>query len=245
MIDDYEIIQEIGRGSFATVFKGKLGNGQIVAIKSVQKAKLNRKLNENLETEIAILNKSRHRNVVSLFTVTKSEKEIHLVMEFCALGDLSIFIKKRGGLDEFVVRHLLGQLASAIEFLRFHQIIHRDLKPQNILLAAPPNAGSINTSHMTITDQKACYLPILKLGDFGFARSLEFQDMASTLCGSPLYMAPEILRGEKYDAKSDLWSLGAIAYEMITGKTPFRAQNHIELIRKIERGDGWIRFPDE
>jgi serine/threonine-protein kinase ULK/ATG1 len=88
-------------------------------------------------------------------------------------------------------------------------------------------------------------LPILKLGDFGFARSLVQESLASTLCGSPLYMAPEILRGEKYDAKTDLWSVGAIVYEMITGKTPFRAQNHIELLRKIEKGDGWIRFPDE
>lgn len=69
--------------------------------------------------------------------------------------------------------------------------------------------------------------------------------MASTLCGSPLYMAPEVLRGDQYDAKADLWSLGAILYELIFNKPPFRAQNIIELIRKIDRGDGRIRFPDE
>lgn len=94
-------------------------------------------------------------------------------------------------------------------------------------------------------DRKLGMLPILKLGDFGFAREMAFQSMATTLCGSPLYMAPEILKGEKYDAKTDLWSVGAIIYEMVTGRPPFKAQNHIELLRRIEKGDGWIRFPDE
>jgi serine/threonine-protein kinase ULK/ATG1 len=104
---------------------------------------------------------------------------------------------------------------------------------------------NISLSDNSIIDNKLAKLPILKLGDFGFAKALEYQSLASTLCGSPLYMAPEILKGEKYDAKSDLWSIGAIIFEMLTGRTPFRAQNHIELLRKIERSDGWIRFPDE
>src|SRR6266702_1718040 len=68
--------------------------------------------------------------------------------------------------------------------------------------------------------------------------------MAETLCGSPLYMAPEILRYEKYDAKADLWSLGAVLYEMSVGRAPFRAQNHIELLKKIENSKG-VKFPDE
>jgi serine/threonine-protein kinase ULK/ATG1 len=68
--------------------------------------------------------------------------------------------------------------------------------------------------------------------------------MAETLCGSPLYMAPEILRYEKYDAKVDLWSVGAVVYEMAVGKAPFRAQNHIELLKKIEQSKG-LKFPDE
>lgn len=69
--------------------------------------------------------------------------------------------------------------------------------------------------------------------------------MAETLCGSPLYMAPEILRYEKYDAKADLWSVGAVLYEMCVGKSPFRAPNHVELLRRIEKGDDRIKFPDE
>jgi serine/threonine protein kinase len=168
-------------------------------------------------------------------------------MEYCVLGDLSIFIKKRGqinqeglnyslsgpwgGLQEVAVRNFLGQLASALELLRSKTIIHRDLKPQNILLA-PCTPANTN-------------FPILKLADFGFARTLASQSLASTLCGSPLYMAPEILRGDKYGAKADLWSLGAILYELVTGKPPFRAQNHIELLRKIEKGDGWLQFPGD
>jgi hypothetical protein len=75
------------------------------------------------------------------------------------------------------------------------------------------------------------------LADFGFARYVEENNMAETLCGSPLYMAPEILKYEKYDERADLWSVGAVAYEMLIGKPPFRAQNHIQLLKLIERGE--------
>src|SRR5947199_330066 len=88
-------------------------------------------------------------------------------------------------------------------------------------------------------------LPILKIADFGFARSLPSHSLAETLCGSPLYMAPEILRYEKYDAKADLWSVGTVLYEMMTGKPPFRASNHVELLRRIEKGEDKIKFGDE
>ena len=84
----------------------------------------------------------------------------------------------------------------------------------------------------------------MKVADFGFARSLPNAMMAETLCGSPLYMAPEILRYEKYDAKADLWSVGAVLYEMAVGKPPFRAMNHIELLKRIEHTKT-IKFPDE
>ncbi|TKA56106.1 hypothetical protein B0A49_10868, partial [Cryomyces minteri] len=87
-------------------------------------------------------------------------------------------------------------------------------------------------------------LPMIKLADFGFARVLPTTSLAETLCGSPLYMAPEILRYERYDAKADLWSVGTVVYEMIAGKPPFRASNHVELLRKIEKGNDQIAFPD-
>lgn len=86
---------------------------------------------------------------------------------------------------------------------------------------------------------------MLKIADFGFARSLPATSLAETLCGSPLYMAPEILRYEKYDAKVDLWSVGTVLYEMVVGRPPFRATNHVELLRKIEKGDDRIRFPED
>lgn len=83
------------------------------------------------------------------------------------------------------------------------------------------------------------------MADFGFARNLPNASLADTMCGSPLYMGPEILSGQKYDAKADLWSVGAVLYEVVTGRPPFRAQNHIELLKKINENEDRIRFPDE
>ncbi|KAJ3005321.1 UNVERIFIED_CONTAM: Serine/threonine-protein kinase, partial [Siphonaria sp. JEL0065] len=271
-VGGFEIREEIGRGSFATVFLGLSDTtGARVAVKTVSRDKLNRKLAENLESEIRIMQEVRHQNIVRLLDIVKTDKHIHLIMAFCALGDLSQFIKKKGcivpygdppntqanptllaspwgGINEAIVRHFLAQLAAALETLRSLSLIHRDLKPQNLLLDPPPASApplTIASPYMNAPAFTVPALPILKLADFGFARALPQQSLASTLCGSPLYMAPEILRGDRYDAKVDLWSLGTILYEMMTGRPPYKAQNHIDLLRKIDKGEGWIKFPGD
>ena len=238
-------------------------------------SKLNKKLKDNLFSEIHILKHLHHPHIVSLIDCRESTSHIHLVMEYCPLGDLSYFIKRRealarnehtadmikkypntasGGLNEVIVRHFLQQLASALEFLRNKNLIHRDLKPQNLLLipsplyyskARPEIMPFAPTENSNIPVAGIESLPMLKIADFGFARSLPSTSLAETLCGSPLYMAPEILRYEKYDAKADLWSVGTVLYEMMVGKPPFRAANHVELLRKIEKGEDKIRFPED
>lgn len=237
--------------------------------------KLNKKLKENLYSEIQILKGLHHPHIVALIDCQETTAHIHLVMEFCQLGDLSYFIKKRdtlsrhestkdmiekypnpvpGGLNEVIVRHFLKQLASALEFLRTRNFIHRDVKPQNLLLdpsplfyakAKPEVLPYAAHEKSLIPIVGIPSLPTLKIADFGFARSLPSTSLAETLCGSPLYMAPEILRYEKYDAKADLWSVGTVLYEMMVGKPPFRASNHVELLRKIERGEDKLKFPED
>ncbi|CAN8096814.1 unnamed protein product [Discula destructiva] len=194
-------------------------------------------------------------------------------MEYCSLGDLSQFIKNKhsdlqkrglydvlaryptppgGGVHEVLIRHFLKQLASALEFLRGNNLIHRDVKPQNLLLLPSPAWAKVNPNYEPILSAShdsllpatgVNTLPMLKIADFGFARVLPATSLAETLCGSPLYMAPEILRYERYDAKADLWSVGTVLYEMATGRPPFKATNHVDLLRQIEKIDDRVEFP--
>lgn len=158
--------------------------------------------------------KSEH--IVELYDLQKSGNYIYLVMEYCEAGDLAGLLRRKKVLEEYQVSVLIRQLGAALQVLHKANYAHRDLKPQNLLLKELE--GQL----------------FLKLGDFGFARFVDPADLAETLCGSPLYMAPEILKYEKYDGKADLWSIGAIMYEMLFGRPPFRAQNHIQLLRVIE-----------
>ena len=141
-------------------------------------------------------------------------------MEYCSWGDLSSYIKKKksqntyGGVPPPLLRHFLYQLSSALQALRERNIVHRDLKPHNILLVPPssmmpatvPSHGLSSPSRSLVISQSfqasspyrpatsaEAKWPSVKLADFGFARQLQNHDMAETLCGSPLYMAPEVL----------------------------------------------------
>uniref|UniRef100_A0A1B6MS75 Protein kinase domain-containing protein n=1 Tax=Graphocephala atropunctata TaxID=36148 RepID=A0A1B6MS75_9HEMI len=219
VVGDYEYSSRdlIGHGAFAVVFKGRLrsDHSQIVAIKSITKKSLAKSQNL-LGKEIKILKELRelnHENVVALFDCKESANHVFLVMEYCNGGDLADYLSAKGTLSEDTIRLFLRQLAGAMKALHAKGVVHRDLKPQNILLSHTGNRPSPQPQHIR-----------LKIADFGFARFLQDGVMAATLCGSPMYMAPEVIMSLKYDAKADLWSLGTIVFQCLTGKAPFQAQ---------------------
>lgn len=168
------VVQKLGHGSYADVFKGiHLPTNQRFAVKAISKERIgDRRLQENLTTEIAIMRDMRHINIVGLYNTFENSKYIFLVLELCRGGDLSTFIKKSVSrrLDESIAQSFLKQLADGLHFLSERNIIHRDLKPANVLLSEPSEFA------------------ILKLADFGFAKHLAEASLAHTQCGSPLYM---------------------------------------------------------
>ncbi|NXV24453.1 ULK3 kinase, partial [Cepphus grylle] len=215
-LDGFILTERLGAGTYATVYKAyrKRDTREVVAIKCVSKRSLNRASVENLLTEIEILKTIHHPHIVELKDFQWDSDHIYLIMEFCAGGDLSRFIRMRRILPEKVTRIFLQQLACALKFLHDHNISHLDLKPQNILLSAPEN-------------------PQLKLADFGFAQHMSPWDEKHVLRGSPLYMAPEMVCRQQYDARVDLWSVGVILYEALFGRPPFASRSFAELEEKI------------
>ncbi|XP_055647867.1 serine/threonine-protein kinase ULK3 isoform X1 [Falco peregrinus] len=255
-LDEFILTERLGAGTYATVYKAyrKGDTREVVAIKCVSKRSLNRASVENLLTEIEILKTIRHPHIVELKDFQWDSDHIYLIMEFCAGGDLSRFIRMRRILPEKVARIFLQQLACALKFLHDHNISHLDLKPQNILLSTPEN-------------------PQLKLADFGFAQHMSPWDEKHVLRGSPLYMAPEMVCRQQYDARVDLWSVGVILYggllllcspgvgsgpispspsphaapflppaEALFGRPPFASRSFAELEEKI-RSDRAVELP--
>ncbi|KAB1265005.1 Serine/threonine-protein kinase ULK2 [Camelus dromedarius] len=152
-----------------------------------------------------------------MFIFQELPNSVFLVMEYCNGGDLADYLQAKGTLSEDTIRVFLHQIASAMRVLHSKGVIHRDLKPQNILLSYASRRKS-SVSGIRI-----------KIADFGFARYLHSNMMAATLCGSPMYMAPEVIMSQHYDAKADLWSIGTVIYQCLVGKPPFQANSPQDL----------------
>uniref|UniRef100_A0A8C3IKT7 non-specific serine/threonine protein kinase n=1 Tax=Chrysemys picta bellii TaxID=8478 RepID=A0A8C3IKT7_CHRPI len=197
----------IGHGAFAVVFKGrhKEKPGLEVAVKCINKKNL-AKSQTLLGKEIKILKELKHENIVALYD-----------FQYCNGGDLADYLHTMRTLSEDTIRLFLQQIAGAMKMLHSKGIIHRDLKPQNILLSY---AGGKKSNPNNIR---------IKIADFGFARYLQSNMMAATLCGSPMYMAPEVIMSQHYDAKADLWSIGTIIYQCLTGKAPFQVSGSMAI----------------
>ncbi|KGG52552.1 serine/threonine-protein kinase 12, partial [Mitosporidium daphniae] len=133
------------------------------------------------------------------------------------------------------VKDLIVQLANALKALRYLGLVHRDIKPQNLLFVKCEHLPSLSLNQESGGPCTSFNQYLLKVADFGFARHMNPLDMADTMCGSPLYMAPEILQNERYDAKADLWSVGCIMFELLFARgPPFRAPNHFALAKKYQ-----------
>jgi serine/threonine-protein kinase ULK/ATG1 len=220
VVDGYALTQRLGSGSFATVYKGvkvpsadasassasdESSKPDTVAIKAITRSseKLTKKVLQNLEIEISILRTYRHPNIVCMHNVQKTDRHFYLILEYCAGGDVQILIRtrKKGRITERLTRRLIRDLAGGLKFLWGQELIHRDIKPQNLLLTGAVPLDELNDPESTPegeakrrqTDFPSAKFA-LKIADFGFARHLQTASLAETLCGSPLYMAPEILQ---------------------------------------------------
>uniref|UniRef100_A0A8C8JDW2 non-specific serine/threonine protein kinase n=1 Tax=Oncorhynchus tshawytscha TaxID=74940 RepID=A0A8C8JDW2_ONCTS len=207
-VGDFEYSRKdlVGHGAFAVVFKGRhrKKTDWEVAVKSITKKNLS-KSQILLGKEIKILKELQHENIVALYDVQ--------VMVFPS----SLLSLAKGTLREDTLRVFLQQIAAAMRILNSKGIIHRDLKPQNILLS------------YTSRKRSSIHGIRIKIADFGFARYLQSNMMAATLCGSPMYMAPEVIMSQNYDAKADMWSIGTVVYQCLVGKPPFQANSPQDL----------------
>ena len=221
-LDDYHIVDLIGEGSFGKVYKARRkGTGLIVAMKFIIKKGKNEKELRSLRMEIDILTRLNHDHIITLLDAFETATEFVVVMEY-AKGELFEVLEDDKTLPESEVQRIAKQLVRALHYLHSNRIIHRDMKPQNILVG---RNGTV------------------KLCDFGFARAMSHKTMVLTsIKGTPLYMAPELVQEQPYNHSADLWSLGCILYELYYGQPPFYTNNIYTLIQLIVREP--VKFPE-
>ena len=218
-ITDFKIIREIGSGSFGRVYLAKHLKTKVdYAIKVIDKRnKTNIEGKPYFRREIEIMSKIRHPNCVRLFGNFEDENFCYFIMEYIPGGNLYTLMSsnRNTGLNIYLVASIVRDLASAIYYLHNMNppIIHRDIKPENILL----------------TNNKK-----IKLTDFGWSNYIDFEgEQRSTLCGTPIYLAPEMITNSGHDKHVDIWCLGVLLFELLTGTPPFIGQNRVLLMKNI------------
>ncbi|XP_049277580.1 serine/threonine-protein kinase fused [Anopheles funestus] len=219
-MEKYVLSDLIGEGSFGKVYKAvEKSSATTVAIKIINKRNRSGRELKGLRGECEIQQNLKHPNIIRMLDSFETNNEIIVVTEY-AKTDLHSLLRD-GSLAEPKTQLITFNLVSALYYLHSHRILHRDLKPQNILL-----------------DRNMC----AKLCDFGFARNMTIgTHVLTSIKGTPLYMAPELLEAKPYDHHADLWSLGCIIYEMLAGEPPFSSSSMIHLVRLIRHQ--YIKWP--
>ncbi|CCE64285.1 hypothetical protein TPHA_0H00750 [Tetrapisispora phaffii CBS 4417] len=265
--NEYQVLEEIGRGSFGSVRKViHIPTKKLMVRKDIKYGHMNSKERQQLIAECAILSQLKQENIVEFYNWDFDEQKevLYLYMEYCSRGDLSKMIKHykqdHKYTPEKIVWGILAQILMALYKCHYGEdlpslvsiydrmrppgkgkniVIHRDLKPGNIFLSS--HDGNNESGGKATVDYSEV---IVKLGDFGLAKSLETSiQFATTYVGTPYYMSPEVLMDQPYSPLSDIWSLGCVIYEICSLHPPFQAKNYTELQNKIKAGK-FDRIPD-
>ena len=214
-MEDFTIIRVLGKGAFGKVMLVRCKDDNVIyAMKSLSKQQLLEK-NEvtHTKTERKALESTHHPYLVHLRFAFQSPTKLYLVMDYCNGGELFFHLKQSGRFDEPRARLYASEILSAIHHLHKNKIIYRDLKPENVLLDSE--------GHVRITD-------------FGLAKdAMDANDKTHTFCGTPDYLAPEIIKGAGHGRGVDWWSLGTMIYEMLGGLPPFYSENFNIMYERI------------
>ena len=214
-IKDFEILKELGCGSFGRVFLARHIKTKVkYAIKAIDKQnKTNIEEKPDFRRELEVMYKIHHPNVVKLFGHFEDNKYCYFIMEYISKGNVYnlITLDKKKQLSTKVVATIMKDVISAAYFLHNMNppIIHRDIKPENVLL----NEGIV-----------------AKLTDFGWSNYIQEDKERRTVCGTPIYLAPEIIKEQGHDERVDIWCIGVLLFELITGSVPFKG-NDIETLK--------------
>jgi len=209
----------LGKGGYSVVFEATNKQTNIkYAVKEITRANMKREDEVALRQEIEILGAMNHHHVVKLVDFYEDKDKYYVVLELLAGGELFDRIVQKTTYSEKEARDLINVLFRAMKYIHDHRVCHRDLKPENLLLSSTKDDADV------------------KIADFGFAKRTNGFSL-TTQCGSPGYIAPEILEKKKYGLPSDMWSLGVITYILLGGYPPFHDdRDQAALFRKIRKG---------
>ncbi|XP_043946042.1 serine/threonine-protein kinase Sgk2-like [Protopterus annectens] len=213
---DFDFLKIIGKGSFGKVMLAKRKcDGKFYAVKVLQKkAILNRKEQNHIMAERNVLLKNvKHPFLVGLHYSFQTSEKLYFVLDYVNGGELFFHLQRERSFPEPRARFYAAEVASAIGYLHSLNIVYRDLKPENILLDSQ--------GHVVLTDFGLC------------KEGIEPEGTTSTFCGTPEYLAPEVLRKQPYDRTVDWWCLGTVLYEMLYGLPPFYSHDVSEMYDNI------------
>uniref|UniRef100_A0AAY4CHW5 Protein kinase domain-containing protein n=1 Tax=Denticeps clupeoides TaxID=299321 RepID=A0AAY4CHW5_9TELE len=213
------VYTEPTEGAFSEVVLAEEKRTQrLVAIKCIPKKALEGKEN-SIENEIAVLHRIKHANIVSLEDIFESDSHLYLVMQLVSGGELFDRIVEKGFYTERDASKLIRQILDAVKYLHDMGVVHRDLKPENLLYYSMEEDSKIMIS------------------DFGLSKIEDSGSVMSTACGTPGYVAPEVLAQKPYSKAVDCWSIGVISYILLCGYPPFYDENDAKLFEQILKAE--------